>query len=657
MPNKIQDWVVELDISTTKADKKLKTFEKRLSKVAASEAKIHKQSVDATKKQTDALRKQNTLEAQRLALRKKINQAEQLGIKDLKAARGALGGPNPLKIRAKVLELDKQITAERKKQRIAEAKIREETAKRVAAEKAAKTKQANIFSLKPERRQEFANTIDSVVRRARHGLDPLSEDFKEIEHRAARMRESINKIGDPSGVVKLRDEIRRLREDTTRATSAARAHSSELKRQRFVANATADSIRNLARSYVSVFAAIEGGRSILRTGTGFENLSGTMLLSSGSAEQAAKDFDFLTKLSIRLGLGLQDTSAAFAKFGVAARGAGLDSAKTNEIFTDLSETIRATNLTADRANLAFLGFQQMLAGPVVQAQEMNQLIEQIPQFSGAAQKALKEMGFEVDNYREAVATGTVDSKEFVEVVTRIMSEQAKSTGALEKSLKTITAQTARLRTAWEQNVLEFFEAGGGQGIAFFLEQLTFSTQQLKPAFINAGKFAGKLVFIIGGVVRVVGSLVSILNSLAGFFNNVIGGFGGINSELDKTAEKFSVIGTIFDAMKATAKGLVGLVLMLVGAVERSFTGLANIDFSSFSAFRKSFTEQRALLGESFAKDFSANKQRILESRGMGASSVNSGNTITANISVANGDPEVITNVVKDVLQNTYKVAY
>lgn len=523
-------------------------------------------------------------------------------------------------------------------------------------------------------------SIEAIVRRAAREFGETSAQFAKVNRQAAVLKERIGTVNSPVALQKLRNSIRLFREDTNVAINNTRTLNRELKKQQFVANATRDSFRNLARSYVSVFAGLEVGRNIVRTGVMFENLSSQMLLASGSSEQAAEDFEYLRKLSIRLGLDLSTTSESFAKFGVAARSSGLSTEQTQSIFTKLSEAIRATGLSSERAGLAMLGFRQMISGAVIQGQEMNQVVDQMPQFAAAAKVALQEMGYEVENYKKAIETGTVESVEFLTRVSDIMARQARETGALDKAMNSITAQSARLKTAWQDNVVSMFEAGTGSNIAEFIKRLTDLTASLRPLFTILGKLAGSLLSTLAAFTSGLGSLVNTIGSLITVMTKVASALGIIDQNMQSTANVFKYIGGIVDQIVGAVKRIVGYLLLPIGLIERVLRAYSNLDFSSFSAFTSSMKEVRKNLADQFAADTKrlqnapvpatgtsaywgvraftevaarADGRRI--SGASGPSKVNSDNTFQAEINIPSGDPEVIRSTMDNWWQDTMKI--
>ena len=109
-----EDFTLSLGLDITPAEKAVKKVERLLSKidsVGSGKRSSTKQVTAGSVKKTKEMSKQNTLESQRLSLLKKINKAEKLGLAT-KGFKNSLRGKDPIKVRSRALELEKQITQE-----------------------------------------------------------------------------------------------------------------------------------------------------------------------------------------------------------------------------------------------------------------------------------------------------------------------------------------------------------------------------------------------------------------------------------------------------------------------------------------------------------------------------------------------------------------
>lgn len=440
-------------------------------------------------------------------------------------------------------------------------------------------------------------------------------------------------------------ELGQARLGISQVSKQTRGLTREFNSQRFASEGLAQSLKNLGRSWISVFAIMAGASHVVMTGRAFEDMSATLLLSSGNAKQAAVDFQYLTLLSQRLGLDINNTARAYSKFAVAGSTAGLANETVKQTFEDISIAIRATGLETQRANLAFLAFQQMLAGPVIQAQEMNQLVEQMPQFTGLAKKALIDMGHEVVNIRETIATGTVDSVEFVQKVSALMRQQAVDTGAYAKSLESITAQVARLGTATDLNLVAFNEEGFREGFAEFLKSLTQSMRKLRPIFKGFGYILGNFFSSLSKILNVINALtipLLFILDVTRDIGNVLS--GGFNKELEKGATLVNFFKRAWMIVAGLVQQAYGYMQLFFGMIDENINQIIESD-NPLAIFDKEIRKNINLV--------------IQDSRNEGRRLVGEAPIITNNntFEINGGDPGEVQRAVENALQRNWSGAF
>jgi tape measure domain-containing protein len=510
--NVVQDWVVEVGWNDSKVIKGQKRLEKLMSKVDKVSARIASTQDKKLAKQNDQLRKQNALESQRLSLRKKIAQAEALGFRDLKKERGALGGTNPLKIRQQILDLDKRITVERKKQR--ELEVRKK------AEQAAIKAQPKAFSLPSHQRLKEELKIDNIVENARKSLSETSKEFRVINNEARRLKSELAKVGSRDDLVRLQNQTMRLRRSTAEATAKIREQTRAMNAQKFVAKGVTDSIRNMARSYVSIFAAVEAGRAIVRTVTELDSLNASLLAAGGNAEQAGKDFEFIKVQSERLGFSLTESAKGWTQIGAAGRASNLTMEETKEVWLAGTEAARAFGLDSQRLGFVHLALSQIISKGKVSMEELRrQLGEHLP---GAMSIAAKAMGVTTMELEKMVEAG-IPAEEFLPKFAKELRNSVKESGALEASLKKISAEQGRFINALQRGLMEASGAGASEGIQQFFKGLTDLVKGLTPLFKGLG-IAIRLVGLgFGTLVRVASSIASVFTSLVGIIGETVSG--------------------------------------------------------------------------------------------------------------------------------------
>lgn len=523
------------------------------------------------------------------------------------------------------------------------------------SDSARQSEQFKIEDIRTKAQQQIKRLQQINTKEARANINQLERSIKSLSSSQERLKKITNR--NSKEFLEYRSNVREARQQVNALSKSTNALTRNFNAQKFATTGLSASLKNLGRSWVSVFAIMAGAGAVVNTGRAFEDMAATLLLSSGSAEQAAIDFEFLSDLSRRLGLDINSTSKAFSKFAVAGSALEEQGGSIKDTFESLSIAIRATGLATPEANLAFLAFQQMLAGPVIQAQEMNQIVERMPQFTRLAKVALKDMGHEVVNIRDTIATGTVESTEFVQRVAQLMKDQAVDTGAYAKSLESVTAQTARLKTALDLNLVAFNEAGFREGWADLLKSLTQSMRKLKPLFITLGAALGEVASILATILDVVNLIATPMIIAVDALNDMRFAAQGYFEELHKGNIDLSKGNVLLNAWHRWWTLILSLVMRVKG---------------HFLIFKGNLTEMLNRVSDStdpfaFFKSFSldteiGSKIRDIEVRSRAEGIRQAGGTPASNIEIKNefninGDPSTIRNTIEMTMDNYLQKVY
>jgi tape measure domain-containing protein len=292
------------------------------------------------------------------------------------------------------------------------------------------------------------------------------------------------------------------------ASAQSKAFTRNLNAQQFAASGLRSSLGNLARSWVSVFAVVGAVSGFKRIAMDMENTRISALLASGDLKQSADDLNYALKLSNEVGLSYKDTAKAFATFSVAAKSNGVEGKEAREVFTNLSNSIAASGSTAESAKLSFLAFRQMMSGSVIQGQEINQVVDQMPSFLGKAKEALDLMGVSYKDalgqdgsFKDTIQFAKVDAKEFVTTVGDLLNKEAQATGALAAAKKSIGAEQNRAMTALSLAVDKMATGGLGQVFIDVFGGIRIVVEALTPAFLMLGSAIGALSTAIAAPFR------------------------------------------------------------------------------------------------------------------------------------------------------------
>lgn len=303
---------------------------------------------------------------------------------------------------------------------------------------------------------------------------------------------------------RLNSEISNLNQNKTRLINKNKELQNSFRATGFTARALQDSLRNLARSYVSVFAVIGGSGMAAATGQDLVALRTTLLAATGSAVEAGKAFEFVKSTSLGMGLDLQSATKGFAQMGVAASMAGIDAEQTKEIFTGLAEATSAFGMNTVDAERTLRAITQMMNKGQVYAEELKQQLgESLP---AAVPLAAKAMGVTTQELFKMMEQGQLVASDFLPKFTKTLREAVREGNALGEGLNTSRVAMARFGTSFKLNILDSFDAGMEGGMADFFNSLTTFTKEMAPIFRVLGKFVGTVLSYLGDLFMIVGQI-------------------------------------------------------------------------------------------------------------------------------------------------------
>lgn len=169
------------------------------------------------------------------------------------------------------------------------------------------------------------------------------------------------------------------------------------------------------------------------------------LSASLGAGRAAAEVNYLRQVSNRLGLELNGTAVAYARFASAARGTSLEGQGARQVFEAVSKASVVMGLSADETTGALRALEQMMSKGRVQAEELRgQLGDRMP---GALQIAARAMGVTVSRLGEMVERGEVLSNEFLPRFAQQLEQELG--GSADEAANLMSAATRRIGNSWE----------------------------------------------------------------------------------------------------------------------------------------------------------------------------------------------------------------
>ncbi|ASQ16708.1 tape measure protein [Enterobacter cloacae] len=256
------------------------------------------------------------------------------------------------------------------------------------------------------------------------------------------------------------------------------------------------SLLDHAGGAITIAASIGLGRSVMETGQNFESALSGLTAITGSAQDAAKEFEYLQQQSNRLGLDLLSTAKDYTQFS-AAVGKKLPLDQIHQIFQSTSEYGLVVGATAEQQSLALKALNQMMSKGQVMSEELKgQLSESLPGAVGLFVKALNKMkgatNLTEQDLFKLMQDGKLMSKDILPFVAEEMAQTARAGGALEKAMKSNRAAFQRLKTSMQNSMNNAFLAGFGDELTETFNGLTSAINSNQDAFKTLGAVAGKI---------------------------------------------------------------------------------------------------------------------------------------------------------------------
>lgn len=332
----------------------------------------------------------------------------------------------------------------------------------------------------------------------------LNRILKSQSHLADGVKDELNKIrkealdaGDALRLQELKNSFRLIKADGADIVSGFRDQQRAIRESERLTRALNDSVMNLARSYLSVFTAIEAGRAIFKAGKEMDSLKASMMATSDTAAGAAKNLEFVRMEAERLGVDIAQAAQGYAKIGAVTKSLGLDTDTTREIFSAAAEASRTFGLNAERTKLVMLGFSQALSKGKLSAQELRQQIgEQIPIALQAAEKAL---GVTTQEFNKMLDTGSILSKDFMPKFAKQLRMMVRENNALEKSTEKVQAAQSRMHNQFVELSEAMFNAGGASVIKGVFDTLGDTMMILKAAFQGLSLALSPISWLINSI--------------------------------------------------------------------------------------------------------------------------------------------------------------
>lgn len=365
-------------------------------------------------------------------------------------------------------------------------------------------------------------------------------------------------------------------------------------------------VLSLAAAYFGLFEAINVGQRAITTEI---DRQGTMMrlavANGGDIRAAGEEFGYVREQADRLGQALTPLANQYSKFAIAARGAGVDTETTRQVFEDFTEVATVLQLSQENVEGIFRALEQSMSKGIVQAEELRgQLGDRLP---GAFTKLASAIGVTTGELNKLLEEGKVSAK-VLPLLGEFMADEV--AGQLPEAVDNTRAALARLRTAFDDFLINISQSGLRDAIQAIAEDLTTffrSTegqqfaQDIALGFSAIANAARALVPFLGQIVTALKVILAV--KIATWFGQFTASIGasilsmrGFVSQI-RTAQAATLT---FGRVVSAAFGPIGIAIALAAEAFLYFKSKSDAATQAAEAQERQLGELRTASGQALS---------------------------------------------------------
>ena len=173
-------------------------------------------------------------------------------------------------------------------------------------------------------------------------------------------------------------------------------------------------------AFAAVGAIAEFSKSLGEAQVKMQQILFTLSAVSGGMANAKQEFQFVTDISMKLGLNLEESAAGFSRLAASAYGAGLSTADLHKGFTGLSEAFTVLHAPADEVRRVLIQLDQGFSLGKIQMRDLRAISNSMPNVMELVKESFEGTGKSMSSM---LAQGGIPAEEFFQRFTALLHDK------------------------------------------------------------------------------------------------------------------------------------------------------------------------------------------------------------------------------------------
>jgi len=355
--------------------------------------------------------------------------------------------------------------------------------------------------------------------------------------------------------------------------------------------AALDSVKGALAGLGGLFAAYLGGdavKHIVDANIDFQQMFYTLEAGTGSAKGAGDMLNWLTQLSMSLGINLRTAGQQFGMMLAAAQGQNISVQSIQGLYLGLAKTFDIMHAKTYAQQRVMYAFNEMISMGTVRTRQFQRMLSQDLPGVPWLKIASNALGVTEQQFDKLLKSGQITASELIPKMAEGLNEWAGHSDALKGAVGGLNATINRFKTA-------IFEATKNAGDGFIgaltamIDQITKVMQVLDPLNKSVGDTGDHFTWLRD----VVNAVVTVFEALA----------ATVKTQFTLI---FAIIRTVIQAIVAGFHEIVGAAHIVAHAFDLLMQVIGNFVYKT----REGFSNIGAAFKDAFTGHFAAAKDAL-----------------------------------------------